>query len=418
MPAMPHPLTISPLPPFKPDLYERAWVSQPHPRLPLLATAHSKAVTVFSLADFSTHSTLTGGHSRSVRSVAWKPGLPSDSLCLVTGSFDSTAGLWRWGDEGGNIHERDVNNTETDWEFTLVLEGHDSEIKGVAFSPAGQYLATCSRDKSIWIWEDVGATEADDEWETVAVLSEHEADVKAVAWCPETNRAERKGAYSSDCLASTSYDDTIRIWREDGDGEWVCVSVLEGHGGTVWGVQWEPCPKDGLYPRLLTFSADATIRVWSLREDLGEGDDAGTRPHFRSGLGGMPNTMRTSTKEEWICSAIFPKLHYRDIYATSWSSSTGLVASAGSDGMIAVYQEESISDKSDHGDTRMLLEENGTVQAKTWKVVGQVSNAHGPYEINHIVWSKRFDSGTTRKGEEEILVTTGDDGVIRPWQLS
>ena len=87
--------------------------------------------------------------------------------------------------------------------------------------------------------------------------------------------------------------------------------------------------------------------------------------------------------------------------------------------MIVVYKEESISDKSDDGDTRMLHEaDEATAPANTWKVVGQVINGHGPYEINHIVWSKRFDSGTTRKGEEEILVTTGDDGVIRPWQLS
>ena len=87
--------------------------------------------------------------------------------------------------------------------------------------------------------------------------------------------------------------------------------------------------------------------------------------------------------------------------------------------MIVVYKEESISDENDDGDTRMLHEEDeATAPANTWKVVGQVINGHGPYEINHIVWSKRFDSGTTRKGEEEILVTTGDDGVIRPWQLS
>ena len=84
---------LVPLTPFNPDLHERAWSSAPHPTLPLLATVHAKSVTVFSLASLSSHSSLTGGHTRSVRSAAWKPNLPPSKLCLVTGSFDSTAGL-------------------------------------------------------------------------------------------------------------------------------------------------------------------------------------------------------------------------------------------------------------------------------------------------------------------------------------
>ncbi|KLU92995.1 cytosolic iron-sulfur protein assembly protein 1, partial [Magnaporthiopsis poae ATCC 64411] len=187
------------LPAFKPDLYHRAWSSTPHPTLPLLATAHEKSVTVFSLSDLSAHSSLTGGHTRSVRSAVWRPGMAPGKLCLVTGSFDSTAGLWRWEKEAGAATEVDVTGQqqqrqsgdddndaadadadEDEWEFTLVLEGHENEVKSVAFAPSGHLLATCSRDKSIWIWEDVGASEGDDEWETVSVLTEHDGDVKCV----------------------------------------------------------------------------------------------------------------------------------------------------------------------------------------------------------------------------------------------
>ncbi|KAL2259945.1 hypothetical protein VTK26DRAFT_6201 [Humicola hyalothermophila] len=461
---------ITPLPAFRPDLYQRAWLSVPHPTLPLLATAHDKSVTVFSLASFSKHSALTGGHARSVRAVAWQPsagtagtgtgtgtstsgGGGRERLRLVTGSFDATAGMWSWEAEGGNGGEgleREVKMREVDdgddsggieeggeeddkeWEFNLVLEGHENEVKGLAFSPGGQYLATCSRDKSVWIWEDVGAGGDDeDEWETVAVLSEHDGDVKAVAWCPAVPNARAKRRhYSADLLASASYDDTVRLWREDADGEWVCIAVLEGHEGTVWGLQWEARPRaDGKFPRLMTFSADGTVRVWSLKEEDeeeeeeeeegdGDGEGQGANP-FRSGFGGIPNTMRRSLKEEWDCTAVLPKVHTRDVYSVSWSAETGLVASTGSDGVIALYEEvensaQDSTNKTSDGDEAR----NSTpTPVSNWRVLGTVSNAHGPYEINHITWCKRFDLGAENKGKEEMLVTTGDDGVVRPWQV-
>ncbi|KAH7021194.1 WD40-repeat-containing domain protein [Microdochium trichocladiopsis] len=480
----PH-VSIGTLPALKPDLQERAWQSIPHPTLPLLATAHQKSVTIFSLSTLSSHSTLTGGHNRSVRSVAWKPNAGAGQLCLVTGSFDSTAGLWRYdndrraaggagGGRAGAALEREVTaansgrskhddeedgeeEEEDDWEFTLVLEGHDSEVKSVSFSPAGQYLATCSRDKSVWIWEDVGPGEADDEWETVAVLNEHDGDVKAVAWCPDISGSSSGNRYSSDVLASASYDDTVRIWREDNDGEWVCVAVLEGHKGTVWGLQWEPKPKDGRFPRLMTWSADRTIRLWSLKEESEEEDDVQPAPaaHAWSGaLGGIPNTMRRSLKEEWVCTATLPAFHDREIYTASWSASTGRVASSGSDGKIAIYSEgpasfyTGASEKVAPADTETTdaeaaAELDGDVQmggggggssskpqkqqdydhelgSKLWKVVGSKAAAHGPYEVNHITWCKRYDKACDpeKRGVEEMLVTTGDDGTIRPWQVS
>lgn len=447
--ASPPSARISALPPFKPDLHERAWASVPHPTLPLIATAHSKSVTVFSLSTASAHSALAGGHTRSVRSVAWKPNLPPHKLCLVSGSFDSTAGIWRWdgevgdgaaGNEGslevevtarsvGKANRDDSDDDgdskpgDKDWEFTLVLEGHDSEIKSCTFSPSGSYLATCSRDKSVWIWEDIGASEADDEWETIAVLNEHEGDVKAVAWCPDVPGRNARRRYGADVLASASYDNTVRIWREDGDAEWVCVAVLEGHEGTVWGLQWEGRPRAGeRFPRLMTFSADGTIRVWTLTEDDADADEDGTGARSASALGGIPNTMRRSLREEWTCTATLPKAHSRDIYSVAWSGESGLVASTGSDGTVALYKEEEVKKATGGEDQPMANTDDVTTsnqpqESSRWSLLTTHANAHGPYEVNHITWCRRYDAGSERRGEEEMLVTTGDDGLVRPWQV-
>lgn len=40
-----------------------------------------------------------------------------------------------------------------DYEEISRLEGHGSEVKCCAFSYDGQYLVTCSRDKSVWFWQ-------------------------------------------------------------------------------------------------------------------------------------------------------------------------------------------------------------------------------------------------------------------------
>ena len=173
-----------------PALSDRAWASAPHPTLPLVATCSAnKTVQISSLRAFTAQSTIEGGHKRTIRDIAWKPHTgPNEhpESVLATASFDATAGVWRrYEGETTNAHhegqEEEEEEEEEEWRFAVVLDGHENEVKSVAWSAGGSFLATCSRDKSVWIWEEMD----DDNFETIAVLQDHTQDVKCVRWHPE-----------------------------------------------------------------------------------------------------------------------------------------------------------------------------------------------------------------------------------------
>ncbi|KAF2665628.1 cytosolic iron-sulfur protein assembly protein 1 [Microthyrium microscopicum] len=421
----PHLLTIAPLATFSPAGTSRAWCSVPHPSAPLLATASSdKSARIYSLTDYRLHSIASGGHKRSVRAAAWKPGVKGESV-LATGSFDASVGVWRrWDDGEIQVHKdpRDedededegVGEEEDGWRFSVILDGHESEVKGVAFNAGGQYLATCSRDKTVWVWEEI----EEDNWETVAVLQEHEADIKCVVWHPQ-----------EDLLASGSYDDTIRLYREDLD-DWACIAVLMGHESTVWGLAFEPIgnkswagkgalsseqqaffdEREKSGPRLISCSDDTTIRVWQRKP----------KEHVEvpTGQGRMPSILRThNIEEDWFEATRLPQAHSRAVYAVGWSPITGRVVSAGSDGKITVYEEQWITEPHlDHSGTSASTTDPNAPRTE-WVVVAELDGGHGVFEINDVCWTKRRDKDR-KNNDEEIIITTGDDGEVKAWTMN
>ncbi|KAL5120112.1 Cytosolic iron-sulfur protein assembly protein [Pleosporales sp. CAS-2024a] len=419
------PGSLQPLATCTPPSSSRTWQSAPHPTLPMVATACSdRSVRVYSLTSFTLLHSITGGHKRSVRAVSWKPGTQGQSV-LATGSFDASAGIWRREDSGslenhfthgriGADEDEDGRDDGDDYQFSCILDGHESEIKSLAWSPSGQYLATCSRDKSVWIWEEL----EDDNFETVAVLQEHDGDVKCVAWHPE-----------EDLLASASYDDSVRLYKEDAD-DWVqvaCIAGKQGHSMTVWWVEFEGSgmstkdfrkDREGLSdrqtrhieelatsgPRLATCSDDCTVRIWRRRPI--------ERPDHAASTTGMPSIIRSATiDEDWYQDAVLPQDHERAVYSVSWSRTTGMIASAGSDGKIIVYQERWRREEAN-----AVVADETQQSATEWLVVAELYSAHHVFEINHVTWAKRADLNKRYEGEE-VLISTGDDGEVKVWAL-
>jgi WD40 repeat protein len=135
-----------------------------NPDAPLLASCSTdKTVRLYSYSTppsdsatdehnyrFTPATTISTGHTRTVRAIAWAPGGKS----LAVGSFDSTITVWERSTEAGSEGEDDGENKASgEWQMVSQLEGHENECKSVAYSHSGTLLASCSRDKSVWVWE-------------------------------------------------------------------------------------------------------------------------------------------------------------------------------------------------------------------------------------------------------------------------
>jgi WD40 repeat protein len=129
---------------------DRAWHVAWNPSKPILASCSAdKSVRIYGYhtnndngLQFQLFAAIPTEHTKTVRAVAWSP----SGKTLATASFDSNIGIWEQeeGEEGDHKGE---------WECTSSLEGHETECKSVGYSSSGTLLASCSRDKTVWIWE-------------------------------------------------------------------------------------------------------------------------------------------------------------------------------------------------------------------------------------------------------------------------
>ena len=179
------------------DLEEVLWDCKFHPNKELIACCGKK----IHLID-SNKETKIGEHEKTIRKIAWNNNI------LAAASFDSTVSL-----------------TNMDTNESMILEGHENEAKGVTFNVDGTMVATCSRDKSVWIWHIVDSVNL--EVECMAVLQEHDQDVKHVIFHP-----------FEDVLISCSYDMKIKLYVVDSDDDWYCQDTFEEHKDTVWDFQF------------------------------------------------------------------------------------------------------------------------------------------------------------------------------------
>ncbi|KAM9981637.1 hypothetical protein ACTFIY_003934 [Dictyostelium cf. discoideum] len=139
---------------------------------------------------------IENAHFHSVNSVKWS----KDGKYLASGSDDKLCMIW-----GLSNNNSLIKNTSENWVCVATLRGHASDISEVSWSPDNKYIATCSFDKSIIIWET-------NKFQMVSKLEEHKGFVKGLTWDP-------LGRY----LASQSEDKSLIIWRTS---DWVVETIV------------------------------------------------------------------------------------------------------------------------------------------------------------------------------------------------
>jgi WD40 repeat protein len=285
-------------------------------------------------------------HTKTIRRVNFS----SDGEYIITASFDSLV----------NIYRR--TSGKFDYEFMATLEGHESECKSAVFNPAGDLIATCSRDKSVWVWqlENYGSYNANDvEVSVLSVLQEHSQDVKSICWHP----------VEQGVLVSCSYDNSIKVYTsadedydyDDHDDEFNCVQTISGVCPSVDGIVWDikfdcdngdylfACGSDGSL-KVFTFNPEVKrLAFLTSYENLHEGSvyalDVGlwngslivaTVGEDKSlNVVGF-NPEGSSQKLDLLCS--FQNAHETEINSVTIHSKEGLIATGGDDGFIKVFK--------------------------------------------------------------------------------
>ena len=160
------------------------------------------------------------GHESRVWSVDFSP----DGTLLASGSWDGTIKLW------------DITNGRK----VKTLQGHSDRVWSVAFSLDSKLLASGSSDKTIKLWNVADGKQ-------IKTLQGHSAAVESVMFSPDGM-----------LLASGSYDKSVGLWQV-ADGK--KIKTLHGHSDRVSSVDFSP---DSTL--LASGSTDKTIKLWNIAD--------------------------------------------------------------------------------------------------------------------------------------------------------
>ncbi len=148
---------------------------------------------------------LEESNTSKIKSLCWD----NTGNYLASTSFEININIWK--------------KDGLEFDCIATLEGHENEIKNIAWSISGKFLTTCSeKDKGIWIWR----IHKEDEFNCDSIIQAHEDNVNLIKWSPV-----------DDAFFSVGFDNMIKVWGMDrgNEREWILLNTLRAHGSIIWG---------------------------------------------------------------------------------------------------------------------------------------------------------------------------------------
>jgi len=285
------------------------------------------------------------------------------------------------------------------------LNHHYQEVASICFSYDGEILASASADQTIKIWRKDG--------QLLTTLTGHTDRVCQVIFHPQPNEHQT--------LVSGGQDGLIKFWTVDGE----LLQTIEGHKHGVFGLAFSP---NGQI--LASVGADKKIKLWQsdgtwIRTISGHGDrvvDVTFSPDGQK----IATASYDGTVRLWDLNSrkmqVFPG-HFGAVLSVKFSPDGQFLASGGRDKTIILWNNDGIEQFS-------LKGHQATVLDVTFIADGQIiasASADGTVKL----WSRKGKELQTFFGHQgavfqvkfspirpdgEILASGSADGTVKLWR--
>jgi WD40 repeat protein len=360
------------------------------------------------------------GHDRRINSVNFSPECKdvTNSQCkIATASDDGTVKIW---------------NPLPPYQQLLEISAHPEGVEVVRFSPTenSNILATASKAGMIKLWE-IKKDNSTINAQTLSEFKGHQGSIVSFRFRVNKGELELTTAGKSDGI--------VRFWKVIKKSSFL---KLDGHQKPIHSVRYNPVNNN----EIATASDDGTFRVWDistkppkpLRSTVSNYDNNTKLKSIRfspngerivtAGSDGNVKLWRRNKKNQLIQDKSFKTNQDGTIWSVNFHPKKNILATAGSDGTVKIWDFQGHRLKTAPDFTNPEIN-NSKVESVRFSregniiaIVGENSKA-GLWKTseNKLIELKGHQGtvyGVGFSPNDKEVVTAGDDGTIRRWDLS